>query len=301
MSNKLPIYYPAKVLLYMKELQEKTPVFLEVHPANICNHQCVWCRYPHEGSVLSLNFMLDLFERFPKVKGIRITGGGEPLINKNIFDFTEECGKRGIQTGIETNGSLLNNRGISVIGNNCRYCRISLDAATAETHALLHRSNDFHKIIANIKLLRETNLPELGISYLVTKDNVEEIPLLADLELPINYIHFKPLIQGIKDLTREKALERISSLEREVNYPIKYNRIIHDDFCNKKVKCRIATLIRVIGANEREYVCCEHAYEEEFEVENWDGSNSKCVSCRYNPYNELIDLYERNAFTKEFL
>ena len=113
----LSFYHPSKILLYMKELEEKTPVFLELHPSNVCDHQCIWCRYMHGGGMLSLEFMLALIEKYPKVKGIRITGGGEPLTNRYTIDFVERCGKAGIATGIETNGSLLDDRSINIIGN----------------------------------------------------------------------------------------------------------------------------------------------------------------------------------------
>lgn len=298
----LPFYNPSRILLYMKELEEKTPVFLELHPSNFCNHRCIWCRYVRNTGMLPLEFMLDLLKKYPQVKGIRITGGGEPLINKYIIDFIERCGRMGIATSIETNGSLLDTRSINIIGNNCRYCRISLDAATAETHTRLHQAeNDFYKILTNMKLLRETALPELGLSYLVTEDNVDEIILLGELNLPITYIHFKPLIQGIDDQTKEKTLRNIEELEKRANYAIKFNRIIQDDYANKEIACRIPTLIRVVGADGKEYVCCEHAYEEEFEVVKWDGLTAKCNSCRYNPYNEIIDMYKKNTLSKEFL
>jgi MoaA/NifB/PqqE/SkfB family radical SAM enzyme len=297
------IYTPSKVLLYMKEMKKKTPVFIELHPSTVCNDKCIWCRYwgMSKKNKLSLEYMLSLFDRFPKLKGVRITGGGEPLTNKYTLDFIEECTKRGIKTSLETNGALFDDKSIKIVGGNCQYCRISLDAATPETYKKVHGKDDFRKVLSNIRKLGKTKLPELGVSYLVTPDNVDEILKLVDLNLPVNYVHLKPLIEGIDDTTKALSLEKIKILRERVPYRIKYDRILRDYYFNKQVTCRITDLIRVIGGDGKEYVCCEHAYEPDFISEKWSGSTAKCKQCRYNPYNEVIDMYEQNTFTKEFL
>jgi len=296
-----PFYNAAKILLYMRELEERSPVYADLHPSNICNHQCVWCRYMRNKEMLSLESMVNLLERYPKLRGITIGGGGEPLTNKSVPDFILECSRRGIKTGLFTNGGLFDQRSIDIVANNCQFCRISLDAATPETHALLHKSKDFHKIIANIRQLKGTRLPELGISYLVTADNVDDIPSLSELDLPVDYIHFKPLVEGIDEQTQKKASEILPKLQKKVDYAIKFDRIRQDLMCNHEIKCWISDLITLLAANDKEYVCCEHNDEEEFERDKWDGSNAKCHTCRYNPYNEIIDIYKRNTFSKEFL
>ena len=251
--------------------------------------------------MVSLESMLNFLERYPEIKGITIGGGGEPLTNKYTPDFILECSRRGIKTGLFTNGGLFDRRGIDIVGNNCQYCRISLDAATPETHADLHKSKDFHKILENIAQLRKTKLPELGVSYLVTADNVDEILLLSELDLPVDYIHFKPLIEGIDNKTRKKALKILSELQKRVNYTIRFDRIGQELMCNHKIKCRVTDVVTHLGADNKEYVCCEHTGEEEFERGKWDGSNARCHTCRYNQYNEIIDMYKRNSFSKEFL
>jgi len=298
-----PIYNPSKVLLYTKEIEKKQPVFIELHPSTACNHKCIWCRYwgMSKGNTLSLDYMESILNKYPKIKGVRITGGGEPLVNKNTPCIIEIFGQQGIKIGIESNGALFDDNSIEKVGKYCQYARISLDAATKETYKKVHGKDDFDKVIDNIKKLSKTNLPELGVSFLVTKHNVDEIPKLADLDLPVNYVHLKPLIEGIDKRTRITSLGLIRILNDNVHYDIKYDRILADYYFNKNVKCKITNIIRVIGGDGKEYVCCEHAYEPDFEVGKWNGSTDKCKQCRYNPYNETIDMYERNIFTKEFL
>jgi len=297
------IYNPSKVLLYMKEWQKKEPVFLELHPSTKCNNRCIWCRYwgMAEQNTLTKEQMFSLFDKYPKVKGIRITGGGEPLMNKYTTDFIKECTKRGIKTSIETNGGLLTKEIADVIGSNCQYCRVSLDATKAKTYKLVHGIDDFDNVIKHIRYMGKTEIPEFGISYLVTSYNVWEIPKFAELSLPIHYIHFKPLIEGIDTEIKKIALEKIKKLEERVSYKIKYDRMFKDYYHNKNVKCEITKLIRVIGGDNKEYVCCEWAYNPDYEVGKWNGDTTKCVQCRYANLNEVIDMYKKNTFTKEFL
>ena len=289
------------MLLYLNELESKVPIFLEIHPSLACNHHCVWCRYCHEEKELSYSYLMDLLFKYPRIKGIRITGGGEPLMNPNTIGFIRECFNRGIQTGIETNGSLLNDEAIYTISRYCRYCRISLDAATPKTYQLLHRTDDFAVVVENIWKLSKARVRELGISYLVTAKNVTEIPVLETLALPVDYIHFKPLIQGIDGRTRKNAISLLKNSNYFISLRTRYDRLLQDDACNNKIPCRISQLIRVIGGDSKEYVCCEQVYVPKYEIGTWHGDRSRCTTCRYNGYNEILESYYSNAMSREFL
>jgi len=142
---------------------------------------------------------------------------------------------------------------------------------------------------------------ELGLSYLVVPENVDEIPMLADLDLPIDYVHFKPLVQGIDEGTRAKGIENARKLQKKADFAVKFDRLSQDLMCNHNIPCEIHKIIRVVAANGKEYVCCEHDQEEEFEVDKWNGSTTNCRTCRYNPYNEIIHAYRTNSMAKELL
>ena len=97
----LTFYNQAKVFLYVQELEQNGPVFLEVHPTLACNHKCVWCRYGHNSSKLSYEDMVKSLTTYPHVKGVRVSGGGEPLANKEAtLEFITRCGELGIAVGI---------------------------------------------------------------------------------------------------------------------------------------------------------------------------------------------------------
>lgn len=298
----LRFYDQSKILLYIRQFEAKEPVFLEIDPSMACNQACVWCRYAHnQDGMLSYDFMLKKLAKYPKVKGVRITGGGEPLMNHDTIPFIQECYKRGITVGIETNGSLLNDESIEIIARCCRYCRISLDAGSIFTYEKLHKSNCFERVVDNIKKLHQWKVRELGVSYLVISKNLDDINLLTKLALPVDYIHFKPLIKGTDDETRKQAVKVIETNPYFKTLPTRYDRLIQDDVCNNKLVCRISELIRRIGGDKKEYVCCEWVYDARFDRDIWNGDTSKCLTCRYNGYNEILEAYYSNNLCRELL
>ena len=299
----LAFYNWSKVLLYSKELKEESVVLIDLHPSDICNFSCVWCRYDRTPNQLSWDQLISILEKFPTIRSVAIGGGGEPLTNRHVPSFIRECGKRGIVTGMYTNGSLIDENSIDALSKNSRFCRISLDAGRKQTHALLHRchTSEFDRILKNIRKLKEKGISELGLSYLVVPENVDEIPLLTDLNLPIDYVHFKPLIQGIDDKTRKKGIQNAKKLQERADFTVKSDRLEQDLMCNHDVPCKITKIIRVVAADRKEYACCEHDQESKFEIGKWDGSNRDCVTCRYNGYNEVIHAYDTNKMAKELL
>lgn len=301
----LEFYNPSKVLLYVRQFEAKSPIFLEFDPSMYCNHTCVWCRYGHDERMLSYEFMSRKLAKYPKTEGVRITGGGEPLVNPDTVKFIKECGYRGMTVGLETNGALLDDESIEIIARSVRYCRISLDAGSPEVHSMLHRpknkENDFDKVVKNIRKLAKARVRELGVSFLVVNKNVNDIEKLAKLKLPVNYIHFKPLIKGSDKESTQKAIEIIESIPYFKNMDTRYDRLQKDDICNNKIPCRVSEIIRRIGGEGTEYVCCEHCYEPKFEVGKWDGDNSVCKTCRYNAYNEILESYYSDKMTRKML
>lgn len=298
----LKFYNQSKVLLYIEQIESCKPVFLEIHPSMLCNHQCIWCRYGKSNQKLTLDEMNLIVDKYPTIKGVRITGGGEPLTNHNTMEFIKNCVQMGITVGIETNGELLDDKSVEVISKHCLYCRISLDAATAGTYKILHGSDHFEKTLDNINKLRQAGIKELGISYLVVEENVKEMLDLTNLRLPVDYIHFKPIIQGIDKRTRNLALLIAMHWEKTGLDPaIRYDRLENDDKNYPKTPCRVTRIIRLLGGDNIEYVCCEKAYQYKFKLSVWNGSTRECLSCRYSGYNEILDQYYKNTLTKELL
>lgn len=292
-------YNASKVLLYTGEVERHEVVSLDIHPSGSCTQSCVWCRYPKFNKQLELG---PLKPRYPKLRGVRVTGGGEPLLNEGLLSVLPVWKSEGLEIGLETNGSLVNKPMAEAIAQNCRYCRLSLDASTPETYHRLHRGGDWDTTMKALHLLKDAGVRELGISYLVVEDNIAEIPKLLDLPVMPSYFHFKPLIGNapLPVSVRGGCIIRDELVPRTI-IPIKYDRLLAELYSLPSIPCYMSQTIRVLGADGNEYVCCEHAYEEEFFATSWNGDTSKCTTCRYAKYNKLLHLYNTGELSEGLL
>jgi MoaA/NifB/PqqE/SkfB family radical SAM enzyme len=189
------------------------PINIEIDPTNACNENCKWCcweEHRKDKTTMSRELLNKIVHNLARVgvKSINWTGGGEPLINKYVPEFMKISKDLGMENGIFTNGILLTSKKLPILVENCTWIRISLGAATPETFLKCHGTNDFYKIIENIKELVRVKKElksdvTIGISMLVDVDNYHELYEAAVMakELGVDYFQGKPLIQmGSEDL-----------------------------------------------------------------------------------------------------
>ena len=89
------------------------PISTTFYVNTICNYRCSFCFLINDDHKGSKKFNLDLegFYKLLNHKHIKYSGrvtlgGGEPYLNKNIYDFIKELKKRKKITSIYTNGLL---------------------------------------------------------------------------------------------------------------------------------------------------------------------------------------------------
>jgi len=207
------------------------PINIEIDPTNICNEKCKWCcweEHRKDKTTMSEELLDKIVHNLARVgvKSINWTGGGEPLINKYVPKFMEMAKNLGMENGIFTNGILLTSENIPLLVKNCTWVRISFGAATPETFLKCHGTNDFYKIIENIKKLVSVKKElksdvTIGISMLVDVDNYHELYQVAILSknLGVDYFQGKPLIQmGSEDFDwwMNEVIPRFENSKREL-------------------------------------------------------------------------------------
>jgi len=192
------------------------PIELSLDPAHICNFKCQHCnaqRYlvmnpdevPHDKRLMTeehLKRIIDFCAEWG-VKAVCLGGGGEPLMNRNIWKLPEYIASKGMQCSFATNGSLINEE-IATQMMHCRWVGISLDAGTKETFDLVHGFvNEDEDIFEKVK---ETFYKVHGY----TKDNErvfekmrEGFQKIAQEEKQENKL-FEKVINGIKLLVQKK-------------------------------------------------------------------------------------------------
>ncbi len=73
-----------------------------------CNLRCTWCdsEYTfHGGDWMSFDEIFARLDAFPACRVVEVTGG-EPLLQRNVHAFMQECLDRGWRVLLETGGSL---------------------------------------------------------------------------------------------------------------------------------------------------------------------------------------------------
>jgi len=186
------------------------PILVSIDPINACNMNCTWCNsefiLKNRKGKLDLKAITTITNFIHKwgVQAICIGGGGESLVNPHTSDLIHQCTKKGIESGVVTNGLSIHKH-IEALSK-CTWLGVSVDCATKETFKTLKGIDGLHKVLSNVAYLIEyatknntqlgRNLPAYGISfkYLVHKDNVNEILDATKIakDIGCKNIHFRP-------------------------------------------------------------------------------------------------------------
>ena len=119
--------FPSK-LLHNKVIKDGkiVPIHLQLIPTNACNQTCSFCSCSdrRKGLELSLEKMKGILNVASQLgtKALTITGGGEPLMHKDLNEMIRYAAERGIECGLTTNGKLLDRLEEH---KNLTWCRIS--------------------------------------------------------------------------------------------------------------------------------------------------------------------------------
>ena len=299
-----------KVLEYFKK-GNVSPITLEVDPSNACNHSCPFCLSGHihlakfkdtkffNRKMLSKETLMKLSRDMIKIKinSLTWTGGGEPTTNPHLKEAINYIKKNSkIEMGMFSNGSMFSKFDLfETIVKSLSWIRISIDAGTASSYNKLrvtNQNNNFLIVIKNIKKLIEIKKQLnseiiIGVGFVVTKDNHEEIINFANLfkNIEVDYCQYKPeIIQIERDGNVDKKKEQISSsfwLNEVVSQLDKAKQILGTKFeCNNYKledllfdsknygrnykECIGSQLQPCIGADGNAYVCTNHRGHKEY-------------------------------------
>jgi len=206
------------------------PFFVDIGLTVRCNLHCLGCPY-HSPSAkedtllplprnrtlpdISLDFLKQLCSDLKKLNtySINITGAGEPMLHPDITEFVYIAKASGLHINLLTNGTLLNKKSIlSFIDAKMDNIKVSLWATSTEEYKLNYPGTNpafFNKVIHNLKLItklkqeRKTNLPNLTIYNVVSRNNLQSIDAMVDLayEVGSDRLFFHPLVDHGEALT----------------------------------------------------------------------------------------------------
>ena len=164
-------YSPSKALYHAHHVADfhrheflHAPVHVQLILSDLCNQDCSFCAYRMTGytsnELFTAGAELAAFgHNNPKrqittakakeiiescaalgVQGIQFTGGGEPTVHPELATLMHLAQSLGMKTALVTNGLLVNDRVLDVIGRS-EWVRVSIDAGKAETYGRVRRVN----------------------------------------------------------------------------------------------------------------------------------------------------------------
>ena len=232
LSDSNPFLNQIKLLHHLDRLSEwqqtgqTRPVLLEINLSSVCNQACRWCisSFSHVSNpamskaekeakkssgcsskwidVQHLERFVDEAQAFG-VKAVNWSGGGEPTVHPQFTDIALFTSGK-LEQGLMTNGQFPK-KYVSIIGENMRWVRISLDTFDAEKYHYHRYSSQFCQILENIRLLTYHSA-EVGLNMNIAEFNMDEIVDFArrSRDLGVAYVQFRPIL-GLPFELREDA------------------------------------------------------------------------------------------------
>ena len=308
-----------KLICHPEHIINKQPITADIFLTNFCNNHCKYCTYGRWQGLYKaprymryndftkyVNILLDL-----GIKGIILTGGGEPTLNPEFERITSYLENNKIPYGINSNFNIL--KKIAP-----KYLKISLDVSNAKQYKVIRGVNRYQKVIENINAYRiwqkENNIKtKLGIQC-VTKDIADLDFYYAHKDLDVDYIVFRPVestqakyykVQTNITLILDK-LKRIQSQDKRVVINYKFNRV---SYTPKKCTANFTQI--AIDEQGNVMYCCHKPYEIVGHITDKDILNRKTsyktnmnrcdMPCRLTGCNYLLERAEEHTSDSMFI
>lgn len=286
MNNKYNNFKIAWFPEKLESLHKKTvtaPICVRIKPTNKCCHNCYFCVYNHSFSKMHdtmkrideipLEKMKEILDdlKFIGVKAITYSGGGEPLVHKDIFNILRKTIECEIDLSMLTNGQHLEGA-IAKIMTKAKWIRVSMDYWNEDSFTESRKipKSNFYQIAENVfnfsKIKGSCNL---GVNYIITKENYDKLLEAFNFMIVIgaDNIRFSPV--WVPDFYNYHN-EIQHQVRGQLDYIYKQNKkgvSIFDSYyippiVNKRGydRCLFSQIVPVIGADLNIYTCHNMAY-----------------------------------------
>lgn len=278
----------------------------------MCNLNCSFCSCSkrEKGQQLEISQLVKSVREFAELgtKAVTITGGGEPCCYKNLPDLIQELKELGIQSGMVSNGLLLDS--IKHVLPLLTWLRVSV-SDDRDIDLLL---NVLKRIVPNARI-------DWAFSYVLTANfNFEKLVKVIEFAQLHNFTHIR-LVSDLLDLDNLESMGSIKGhlLERGIDDSL----ILYQDrseYVAGSKECKISLLKPVLAPDGWIYPCCgvqyalpqsEGLFPKEMRMCNMDEINqyfsqqevfdgSICAKCYYTSYNDVLNVltqsYEHHRF-----
>lgn len=188
-----------KRLLGWAKGKKELPYSIELSPTLRCNLNCLFCwrqgKKIDYGDELTLEDYRRILKEASQLKTreIRIIGGGEPLMRKDIFEVMKEVKKYGMFGYICTNGTLFSEDMVkALVAIGWDHVKISLHGPNKKIQDSLSQKKSFEKAVKNIKDFvkwkkrLKTEKPKIEIGLVLNRMNFRKVIQMAKLAKKLN-------------------------------------------------------------------------------------------------------------------
>lgn len=144
--------------------------------------------------------------------GLLVLDGGEPLCRDDLQEIVSYASKKGIMTGVGSNGTLIDKKiAMKMAEAGVQSVAISIDGANAETHDPFRgKSGAFHQALEGASALKIVGLP-FQFNMVIRKGTLSQIPDMLQLavESGANAAEFFDLVEAgrVKKECPDEVLE----------------------------------------------------------------------------------------------
>lgn len=188
------------------------PKTIRISPVNDkCTNSCPMCwrskivvnqKDKKQIKEFDLKKYKDILKSLPfTVSNIEVVGGGEPLLFPKIEELLKEIKNKKLIGSLITNGVMLTKKiSTMIVSEKWDSVRISLNAGSEKIYSLTSGSNNFKKVIENIKNLINTRggsqFPKINLHFVIQKSNFEDIDNFINLaeKIGVDSIIFSTLM-----------------------------------------------------------------------------------------------------------
>jgi len=228
-GGRAPI--PARYFEHVRERRtpraEAEPVCLYLETTNRCNLLCTTCPRTFEDleppADMSWELFTSIVDQFPRIARVVLHGVGEPMMVRALPRMIRYLKERDVHVLFNTNGTLLTQRaGRELIDAGLDELRISLDAASAQSFALVRGRDLFARVVRNVRafttLQSESKCTTPRVSLWLTglRETIAELPAFVRLARDIGV--FEVYLQRLVYFPEAQGLARPeSALFEQVN------------------------------------------------------------------------------------
>lgn len=245
MKSKTIIDSHMEKMFFLHEIDDMSdlPRKIYIEPTSMCNLACSIC-FRHQWIDEKTGHMsFDIYKRiieslkqFNSVEEVFFGGMGEPLFHPMIVDMIKLIPEN-IKVTLLTNGTLLTKEmSNNLINAGLNEIWISMDGFEKECYEKIQIGSRFHLIMDNIKsfnIIRNDKNISLGITFVVTTDNIEQLENINNFTnmISADIINISHMIPGNPIKKDDTIYERNDIPVGKMKYFSYKNTIFEENKC----------------------------------------------------------------------